>query len=349
MSRYIIVGAGGVGVTFAAELQRAGRDVVLVARGAQLEFLRAGKMHYLRPDGARYLDLPAAGDPAEVDLTPDDVLVLTTKTQDAEAATADWAWRPVRYPDGSQRPAAASIPLVTTQNGLEAERIALRRFASVIAGVLWVPATYVRAGEVISAGAPAVGVIWLGAYPDGSYPRLAAIADDVHAAGFEVQVVEDIDRWKAAKLLGSVTFVLAALYPAGERREAAARLLRTEAREILTAAGHGIADVAAESTADLSRFSVQPTAGRERDGNSTWQSLSRSSPLETDFLNGEIVLAARLLGKTAPANEAVAERARAAVRDGVRPGSLSDDDLLATLPQLNRHTARCPGRRAVPG
>ena len=336
MSRYIIVGAGGVGVTAAAELQRAGREVVLVARGAQLEFARTGKIRYTRPDGARYLELPAVGDPAEVDLTPDDVLVLATKTQDAEAAVADWAWRPVAYPDGTRRPAAASIPLVTTQNGLEAERVALRRFASVLAGVLWIPATYVQAGEVVSAGAPAVGVIWLGAYPGGSHPRLAGIAEDLRAAGFEAQVVEDITRWKAAKLLGSVTFVLAALYPAGQRRDQAAALLRSEAREILVAAGHGIADMTAESTVDLGRFTAAPVAGRDRGGNSTWQSFSRSSSLETDFLNGEIVLAARLLGRTAPANQAVTERARAAWREGVAPGSLSDDDLLATLPQLDQ-------------
>lgn len=336
MSRYIIVGAGGVGVTAAAELQRAGREVVLVARGAQLEFARAGKIRYSRPDGARYLELPAVGDPADVDLTPDDVLVLATKTQDVEAAVADWAWRPVAHPDGTRRPAAASIPLVTTQNGLEAERVALRRFASVLAGVLWIPATYVQAGEVVSAGAPAVGVIWLGAYPGGSHPRLAAIAEDLRAAGFEAQVAEDITRWKAAKLLGSVTFALAALYPAGERRDQAAALLRTEAREILVAAGYGIADMAAESTVDLGRFTAAPVAGRERGGNSTWQSFSRSSSLETDFLNGEIVLAARLLGRTAPANQAVTERARAAWREGVAPGSLSEDDLLATLPQLDQ-------------
>ena len=340
MSRYIIIGAGGVGVSIAAELQRAGREVIIVARGAQLEFLRTGKLRYARPDGARYLELAAVGDAAEVDLTSDDVLVLATKTQDVEAAVADWAWRPVRHPDGTRRPAGASLPLLTTQNGLETERFALRRFASVLAGVLWIPATYVQAGEVISAGAPAVGVIWLGAYPGGSHPWLAAIADDVRAAGFEVQVVEDILRWKAAKLLGSVTFVLAALYPAGERREQAAELLRTEAREILVAAGYGIADVAAESTNDVSRFTAAPMAGRERGGNSTWQSFSRSSPLETDFLNGEIVLAARLLGKTAPANEAVAERARAAWRDGVAPGSLSEDDLLAALPQLDQGQSR---------
>ena len=340
MSRYIIIGAGGVGVSIAAELQRAGREVIIVARGAQLEFLRTGKLRYARPDGARYLELAAVGDAAEVDLTSDDVLVLATKTQDVEAAVADWAWRPVRHPDGTRRPAGASLPLLTTQNGLETERFALRRFASVLAGVLWIPATYVQAGEVISAGAPAVGVIWLGAYPGGSHPWLAAIADDVRAAGFEVQVVEDILRWKAAKLLGSVTFVLAALYPAGERREQAAQLLRTEAREILVAAGYDIADVAAESTNDVSRFTAAPMAGRERGGNSTWQSFSRSSPLETDFLNGEIVLAARLLGKTAPANEAVAERARAAWRDGVAPGSLSEDDLLAALPQLDQGQSR---------
>jgi 2-dehydropantoate 2-reductase len=334
VSRYIIVGAGGVGVTFAAELQRAGRDVVLVARGAQLEFLRAGKLRYVRPDGARNVGLPAAGDPAEVALVPDDVLVLATKTQDAEAALASWAGQPVRYPDGTQRTAAASIPVLTTQNGLETERIALRRFAAVLAGVLWVPATYTRPGEVISAGAPAVGVTWLGAYPAGSHPRLAAIAGDLRAAGFEAQVVEDITRWKAAKLLGSVTFVLTALYPAGELRDLAAQVLREEAREILAAAGCGIADMAAESTARLDRFAVQPVAGRAPGGNSTWQSLARSSPLETDFLNGEIVLAARLLGKTAPANEAVTERAHRAWREGTAAGSLSLDDLLAVLPQL---------------
>jgi thiosulfate/3-mercaptopyruvate sulfurtransferase len=339
VSRYIIIGAGGVGVTFAAELQRAGRDCVQVARGAQLEFLQAGKLRYSRPDGVRYLELPAVGDPAEIDLAPDDVLVLATKTQDAEVVIADWAWRPVRFPDGSQRPAATCLPVLTTQNGLETERIALRRFATVFAGVLWVPATYVRAGEVISAGAPAVGVIWLGKYPAGPHPQLAAIAADVRAAGFEVQVVEDILRWKAAKLLGSVTFVLAALYTAGELRDRAGQLLRDEARQVLAAAGYDIADIAAETTADLSRFAARPVPGRERDGNSTWQSFSRSSPLETDFLNGEVVLAARLAGRTAPANQAITERAREAWRDGTAAGSLGEDDLLAVLPQLGPNQA----------
>jgi thiosulfate/3-mercaptopyruvate sulfurtransferase len=336
MSRYVIVGAGGIGVTVAAELQRAGRDVVLVARGAQLAAARAGALRYARPDGTRRLALRAVGDPGELELTAGDVLVLATKTQDVEPVIAQWAPRPVRLPDGAASTAGTSIPVLTLQNGLEAERVALRRFASVIGAVLWLPASYLRAGEVSAPGWPAVGVVWLGAYPAGQRPGLAAIAADLRAANFETQVVHDIQRWKAAKLTSSVTFALAALYPPGEARDRVARLLTDEAREILTASGLGIADIAAESTADTSRVSARPTSGVAYGGNSTWQSITRSSPLETDFLNGEIVLAARLLGRTAPVNQAIAERADRAWRDGTPAGSLGPEDLLATVPQLRQ-------------
>ena len=334
MSRYVIVGAGGVGVTFAAELQRTGHEVVLVARGAQLAALRNGELRYARPDGARRLDLPAIGDQSEIELAPDDVLVLATKTQDVEPVIAQWAPRPVRRADGTVSTAGASIPVVTLQNGLEAERVALRRFKAVFGAVLWIPASYVRVGEVSAPGWPAVGVVWIGAYPGGAHPRLATIAADLRASGFEAQVVEDIQRWKANKLLSSVTFALAALYPPGELRDRAAQLLREEAREILTASGQDIADVGREATVDTGRVRVNKAANVEYGGNSTWQSITRSSPLETDYLNGEIVLAARLLGRTAPVNEAVAERADRVWRDGTEAGTLGEDDLLATVPQL---------------
>jgi thiosulfate/3-mercaptopyruvate sulfurtransferase len=332
--KYVIVGAGGIGVTFAAELQRAGRTVAVVARGPQLAALRAGRLRYARPDQTRRLDLAAVGDPGEIELTAGDVLVLATKTQDAERVIAQWAPRPVLLADGTTSTAGAAIPVLTLQNGLEAERIALRRFKSVIGAVLWLPASYLRAGEISAPGWPAVGVVWLGAYPGGADPGLAAIAADLRAGNFETQVVEDIQRWKAAKLLSSVTFVLSALYPPSELRDRVAELLRDEAREILLASGLDIADMAAETTADTSRVTARPTAGVEYGGNSTWQSITRSSPLETDYLNGEIVLAARLLGRTAPVNAAIAERAGRAWLDGTPAGSLGADDLLATVPQL---------------
>ena len=174
MSRYVIVGAGGIGVTFAAELQRTGRDVALVARGAQLAALRDGQVRYARPDGTRRLELPAIGDPSEIELAPGDVLVLATKTQDVEPVIAQWAPRPVRQADGTVSTAGASIPVLTLQHGLEAERIALRRFKTVFGGVLW-SSGQLRAGRRDQRARLArLVVVWIGAYPGGAHPALAA-------------------------------------------------------------------------------------------------------------------------------------------------------------------------------
>jgi thiosulfate/3-mercaptopyruvate sulfurtransferase len=317
-----------VGVCLAAELQTAGVEAVLVGRGRQLELLRAGRVRYLRPDGERRLEIECAGGPGEVQLTDDDVLVLAVKTQQADEVCAEWAWQPVA---GAATGAAAGevLPLLTVQNGLDAERSALRRFRTVLGSVVWIPATYTDDGEVFTPAAPAPGVIWLGRHPDGSAPAPSApMAADLEAAGFVVQVVEDLSRWKAAKLVVSSTFVLDALYPDGPERSRAAGAVQRESRQILEQAGYGVADVAAESTVDLNRFVLTPVPGRERGGSSTWQSLVRGTSLETDFLNGEISLLARLSGRRAPLNEALMARVHAARRDGAAAGSLPVEDLL---------------------
>ena len=49
--------------------------------------------------------------------------------------------------------------------------------------------------------------------------------------------------------------------------------------------------------------------GAEHPGSSTWQSLQRGSTLETDFLNGEIVLLGRLHGIPTPVNADIQRRA----------------------------------------
>ncbi|WP_045878124.1 rhodanese-like domain-containing protein [Pseudofrankia sp. DC12] len=329
MPRYVIVGSGAVGVTLAAELRWAGREVVLVGRGRQLELLRAGQVRYFNPDGSWALDVPAAGGPDEVGLALGDVLVLATKAQQADEVLAEWARQPVA---GGAWRAGEVLPVLTVQNGLEAERAALRRFATVVGSVVWVPSTYVADGEVSNPAGPARGVFWLGTYPDGPASAAALeITDDLVAAGFEAQLVTDLSRWKAAKLLGSATFALDALYAPGPRRERAARLVQDEARAVLAAAGYDPADVAPESTLRLDRFAFRPIEGHERGGSSTWQSLARSRDAETDFLNGEIALLARLAGRRAPVNAAVAARVQRAVAERTPPGSLPADDLAQVL------------------
>jgi thiosulfate/3-mercaptopyruvate sulfurtransferase len=335
MTRYVIIGAGAVGGTVAAQLHGAGNAVVLVARGRNLEALRSAGLRYIRPDGEHLLDIPAVGGPDELELTSDDILVLATKSQDTEAVLQQWSSVQVHLGDGTNSSAAHALPILILQNGLENERAALRRFASVIGAVVWLPASYLTPGEVVSPGAPTVGAFWLGAYPDDGHhtgrARADEIATDLRIAGFEVQVVPDIIRWKAGKLLGNLENSLDALYPPSALRTAAVRALRDEARVVLRGAGFDIADLVAESKLDLSGLVIQSIEGRER-GSSTWQSLARGESLENDFLNGEVLLQARLSGVDAPLNTAVQERVRRAVADSVAARSLDDTDLARLLP-----------------
>ena len=323
-----MIGAGAIGASVAAELHRAGVRTLLIARGAHLAALRAGGLRYVRPDGAHVLPVPTAAGPDEVALRPDDVLVLATKSQDTEAAVREWAWRPV----GGVGPAAGVLPLLTLQNGVENERVALRRFAHVLGGMIRIPGTYLNPGEVINPGTPVPGLIWLGAYPHGEHPRAAEVAADLRRGGFGVQVVQDIARWKATKLLGNLNNALDALYPPSPLRTAAVDALRAEARTVLAAAGADPADHATESTLDGEGFGRADIPGYPRGGSSTWQSLTRAGTPETDYLNGEIVLLARLHGVAAPLNAAVQERLHRAVADGIPARGLDDADLAATFP-----------------
>lgn len=377
MSRYVIIGGGAVGASLAAELHRAGIDTVLVARGAQLAALRSGGLRYVRPDGEHHLHPAVAGGPAEVGLTGDDVLVLATKTTDSAAAVTDWAWQPVKRADGTTGVAAFDLPLVTLQNGLETERIALRSFATVIGATIWIPATFITPGQVVNHGAPVPAILWLGPYPPVSLaaaPPAAAtlvslaaapsaaspassaaaspassaassaaasaaspaavisvvssIAGDLRRGGFTVHEVADVTGNKAGKLLGNLVNSLDALYAASPLRDAAVAALRAEAHTVFAAAG--ITPVSPR----VDDFQPAEIPGHERAGNSTRQSLARSAVPETDYLDGEIVLLARLHGVAAPLAAAVQARVHRAVAEATPAASLDDDDLAVTLPSV---------------
>ncbi len=347
MSRYIVVGAGAVGVTLAAELRRAGVAVVLIARGAQLRAAQAGEITYVSPEGTRLLAVTVHDGPGELTLTEEDVIVVATKAQDVAGVVARWSREPVTLPDGTVVESGEVLPLVTTQNGLEAERLALRHFRTVIGGVLAVPAHFVEPGVIVAPGAPAVGLVWLGAYPDRGLAVTERVADDLRAANFEVRAVPDISRYKNGKLVLSSTFVLDALYAPSPLRDRAAAVLRDEAHAVLAAAGLPLVDLGGEIAGSARQAMPQPIEGHAYGGTSTWQSLSRAGSLETDFLNGEVILQARLSGRRAPAHEAVTSRIYAAQRDRIPARSLDDDDLRRTLPQLDPERDAGPRGRVL--
>jgi len=326
--RYIIIGTGAVGGTIGGLLAAAGTDVVLVARGRQLEVLRADGLEVSTPRDVLRVRPTVASSPEDVALTADDVLVLAVKSQDTAAALDAWADRPV----AGGGTAAEVLPLVCAQNGVDNERSALRRFARVVGMCVWLPATYLEPGRVSAGGTPVPGVLTLGTFPVGDpAPVVGVIAQDLVDAGFRSPVVADVMAWKYTKLLTNLANAVEALCgpdggPAADELRASAT---TEGRAVLAAAGIGVLSDA-EHDAARSEFHLEPVGGAPRGGGSSWQSLARGAgSIEADYLNGEIGLLGRLHGVPTPVNDVLQRAARRAAAYGTPPGMVDAADLVA--------------------
>ncbi|MFF8267687.1 ketopantoate reductase family protein [Streptomyces sp. NPDC016562] len=323
--RYIIIGAGAVGATIGGRLAQAGGEVVLVARGAHAQALQADGLRLTTADGERVHRLPVVTGPQELgELRPDDVLLLTVKTQDAIAALD--AWGAAEVAGGGT--AAQRLPLLCAQNGVESERLALRRFARVYGVCVWLPATFLEPGVVSALCAPLTGVLHLGRAAGGADAVARAVAADLGKAGFEAPVVEDVMRWKYAKLLGNLGNAIQATTGPQPHPAKAALLLRAvrEGKSAFAAAGIAYASEAEQALARDGK--VNPPEGVR--GGSSWQSLARGTgSVEADYLNGEISLLGRLHGVATPVNDVLRHAANIFAREGLPPGAMSIADLTA--------------------
>ena len=68
---------------------------------------------------------------------------------------------------------------------------------------------------------------------------------------------------------------------------------------------------------------------------SSWQSLTRGGSIETDYLNGEIVLQGRLHGVATPVNRALQVAANRLAREGGKPGDLSLAELRSLVDEYD--------------
>lgn len=300
--RYVIHGAGAIGGTIGAHLHRAGQEVVLIARGEHLAALRADGLRLASPDGEETLRIPVAATPAEAAIGPEDRVILAMKTQDTLAALDDLVLA-----------APPEVPVLCAQNGVENERLALRRFPHVLGVVVWLMTEHLEPGLVAHFSAPTPGVLDLGRVPAGPQCALATtIAADLRSAGFVSRAVEDVMRWKRTKLLANLANAIQVVHGPAQEPEGLMDAARAEGEACFRAARLGWAT---EAELAERRALVSPpraVAGRGHEGGSTWQSLVRGTGrVETDYLNGEIVLLGRRHGVPTPVNEALQ---RAAVR-----------------------------------
>jgi 2-dehydropantoate 2-reductase len=315
---FVVFGAGAIGGAVGARLHQAGFAVTLIARGAHLDAIRADGLTLITPEEKVVLPVRAAGSPAEVAWTGDDVVLLAVKSQDTLGALT--ALRDETGP---------ATPVVCLQNGVDNERVAARLLDSVYGSVVMCPAAHLRPGVVEAYGTTLTGMLDLGRYPGGTDARVEQVCAALEGSRFTSRPVDDVMRLKHAKLLLNLGNVVEALCGPGEASDGLTERARDEGRAVLDAAG---IDHEATEVTDLGarwrKMGVRDIDGRARAGSSTWQSLSRGLPLETDYLNGEIVLLGRLHGVHAPVNEALVHLAWEAAREGWPPGTLSPDDVL---------------------
>jgi 2-dehydropantoate 2-reductase len=310
--KFVIYGVGAVGGVLAAKLALSGAEVVGIARGPQLEAIRKTGLLLRTPEGEATVRFGAAGDPEEVPFAEDDVVILAVKTQDTPIAL--------------QRLRAAGVSgqaIVCAQNGVTNERFALRRFPNVYAMTVILPATFVTTGEVTAFGAPHAGILDLGRYPSGSDDTAAAIAAALNRAGFASAVDPEIMQAKYGKLVMNLANIIEAALAPGDHA-ALVKAARDEALAVYAAAGIQFRDVGEGDPRRQSLMQFTAIAGASRVGSSTVQSLVRhTGSIETDYLNGEIVLLGRLHDVPTPVNVYFSGLAQRIVGEKLKPGVIS--------------------------
>jgi 2-dehydropantoate 2-reductase len=314
-----VIGAGAVGGTLAALLDRAGHDVSVTARG---ENLAAIAQHGLRLDGG-WGEHTARVAAAETLTGPEpELVILATKAQDAAAALA------------ANAGAIGAAPVLVVQNGLGGLDVAHAALpgSALLGGLALFAASYLEPGHVtVTAPLPLI----VGAGPGASSALLESIAVELRGV-LPIELTDDIVGAQWTKLLINHVNALPAITGLSVQEVVAHRGLRrvmtASMREtVRTARGLGVRFGAVQGvdgrvlgligSAPLwigERFPKLLAArmGPVPNPGSTLQSIRRGQLTEIDFLNGAVVAAAAARGLPTPINTRIVDLVHEVERTG---------------------------------
>ena len=297
---YVVFGAGAIGAVVGGRLRQAGFDVTLIARGAHLAAMQSHGLRLESPASTETVSISAVGHPGEVSWGTGRVVLMAVKSQQMLGALT--ALAAVAPPE---------TPIVCLQNGIANEPAALRLFSNVQGVSVACPASHLEPGVVAAWSTPVTGLLDIGRYPTGIDQVSEAVARDLRAATFSSYPVADIRRWKLRKLLTNLGNAIEAVCGTDERQGPLSDLLLAEGEAVLSAAGLEAATAQEDLARRADLLQLGRIAGQSRPGGSSWQSLQRGTgDIETDYLNGEIVLLGRLHGVPTPGNELLQRLAR---------------------------------------
>jgi 2-dehydropantoate 2-reductase len=302
-----VIGAGAIGGTFAALLDRAGHEVIVTARGAHLDAIRERGLQLRGVWGEHVARIGAA----QVLPEAPELALLTVKAQDAEAAAAAHA------------ALLAGVPVVVVQNGLNGPQ-ALRRLLAaspLIGGLSLIAASYLEPGvvTVTAAGTTVLGTdTATRAELNGAAAALGdavpvTVAADLVGAQWSKLVVNQLN---AAPAITGLSAQQALASP--ELRRAVASAMRETVRvgrasgarfggvPGLTANALRILDLLPASVSGklLAARMVQRMGPVPNPG-STLQSIRRGRPSEIDHLSGAVVAEGERVRVPTPVNRRI--------------------------------------------
>lgn len=293
--RIAVMAAGAIGGYFGARMAAAGHDVIFVARGANLDALKANGLRIESVLGDLHLPSPnVTDDPASIG--PVDIVLFAVKLWDTEKA-AERA-RPLVGP---------ATRVVTVQNGVDsAERLSpILGAGNVVSGCAYIAAAIAAPGVVTHTSKFARLV--LGRTDGKPDAMLKAFADAALAAKLDVALSDAIERERWQKfvflvgLSGATTAIrkpLGAILGDSDTRAFFYNLMR-EVMEIGRAKG---VSLPADFADDRMKFAEASPPGFKA---SMLHDLERGNRLELDWLAGKVVQLGRELGIPTPANDAV--------------------------------------------
>lgn len=324
--RYVIYGAGGVGGTIGARLHMAGFEVVLIARGDHGAVLRDVGMTFITAEETRKLQIETVVSPAEIQWRGDDCVLMCMKSQHMTRALEDLALT-----------APESIAVVCAQNSVANERMALRRFPNVYAMLIYLPASFLTPGEIVTDAVDCGGILDTGRYPSGIDACCEELTGALTKAGFSAVPDESVMAQKYGKLLANLTNIVQAASGRVDGWQPIAKQMRQEALACFAAAGIDCVDKDQITKRHANTYRVVEVPGHSRHGGSSWQSIARGTgDIETDYLNGEIVMLGRLHGVPTPANSVAQQVARRMLRENLSVGAIAIEDW---QPMIDARTA----------
>ena len=332
-TRYVVFGAGAIGIPIGGLLDQAGARVVCVARPAYAEALRRG-VTIRQKSGDIIVKLDAVTTARELEPESTDILIITVKSQATESVIADLA-----------EVYDSSTPVVCLQNGVRNEEIAARRFKNIYAGLVFLSATQMEPSIIERTQGDTVAI---GRYPDGVDHLAEQICDDLRRAGFEAIASAHVMAMKWGKFvmnLNNATHAITGYYIEQGMADSEMRRLmfevRSEGLRVLDAAGINVEPPAGtpspiklrETTEKLKLppRAINPSED-QRTYASMWQDLQLGRKTgEADHLNGVIAELGRKLSVPTPYNSTLLEIVNRMFDEGLKPGIYTPAELHALI------------------